>query len=263
VQHLPAKSRWAFLLVTVLSVVFIAAGQNLPPLLLTASVEPAVPSSGEAVTLQFTIANAGDQSLEEVEVTVPVPSGTGFERAAADNQQWDIDLLPGVVRYRATGPLPAAESAELVLVVIVQEEPGQSIVLDGYEASAKGFEEAIVGAPLTIPVGMTASPTATLSTTQTPTGTMTVAPLTGTATQTPTPEPSPSATATPPATRTPEPTPTPTITVVVAELPPTPTPNLSTEQEVVGTITVLIFVGLVVVVIVFVVTWMVRSGKSA
>lgn len=264
-QHLPARSRWVLFSVIVLSVGFIAARQTLPPLSLTASVEPAVASTGETITLTFSIANTGGESLEEIEVTVTVPEGTAFERAAADNQQWDIDLLPGAVRYRATGPLPADESAELVLVVVVRQEPGQSIVLDGYEASAKGFEQVAVGAPLTILVDEAASPTATQTpvATQTLTGTMTVVPPTGTATSTPTPEPSPSATATPPATRTPEPSPTPTITVVVAELPPTPTPNLSTEQEVVGTITVLIFVGIVVAVTVFAVVWMVRSGKSA
>jgi uncharacterized repeat protein (TIGR01451 family) len=252
-------------LVTVLSAGFIAAWQNPPPLSLTASAEPAVVTSGETVTLTFIITNAGDESLEEVEVTASVPEGTEFERAAADNQQWDIDLLPGAVRYRATGPFPTDKSAELLLVVIVREEPGQSIVLDGYEASARGFESAVVGAPLTILVDETASPTVSQTpvVTQTPTATMTVVPPTGTATQTPTPEPSPSATETPPATSTPEPTPTPTITVVVAELPPTPTPNLSSEQEVVGTITVLIFVGLVTGVIVFAVVWMVRNGRSA
>jgi uncharacterized repeat protein (TIGR01451 family) len=246
-------------LVAVLSVGFIAAWQNPPPLSLTASAEPAVASGGETVTLTFSIANTGAESLEEVKVTVTVPEGTGFERAAADDQQWDIDLLPGAVRYRATGPLPADESAEIVLLVIVREEPGQSIVLDRYEASAKGFEQVVVGAPLTIQIDVTASPTVTETpvATQTPTGTTTIAPPTGTATQTPTPEPSPSATATP------EPTPTPTITVVAAELPPTPTPNLSTEQEVVGTVTVLIFVSLVVGVIAFAVVWMVRNGKSA
>jgi uncharacterized repeat protein (TIGR01451 family) len=229
---------------------FIVAWQNPPPLSLTASVEPAVASSGETVTLTFTIANTGDQPLDDVEVAVTIPRGTAFERAAADNQQWDIELSANVVRYRATGPFPADESAALVLDVTVRQEPGQSIVLDEYEAMAKGFDEAVAGAPLTIGVDAP--------------GTVTVTPtVTATGTQTPAPSPSATATRTPVATATPEPTPTPTITVVVAELPPTPTPNLSTEQEVVGTVTVLIFVGLVVVLIIFAIVWMVRNAQSA
>jgi len=248
VLHLPARFRWVCLLVTVLSIGFIVAWQNPPPLSLTASVEPAVASSGEAVTFTFTVANTGDQPLDDVEVAVTIPQGAAFDRATADNQQWDIELSANVVRYRATGPFPADESAALVLDVTVRQEPGQSIVLDEYEAVAKGFDEAVAGVPLTI--GVDAPDTVVVTPTVT-------------ATSTQTPAPSPTATRTPVATATPEPTPTPTITVVVAELPPTPTPNLSTEQEVVGTVTVLIFVGLVVVLIIFAVVWIVRNAQSA
>jgi uncharacterized repeat protein (TIGR01451 family) len=283
VLHLPARSRWVCLLVIVLSIGFIVAWQNPPPLSLTVRVEPAVAFRGETVTFTFTIVNTGTEALEDLEVTVTVPEGTAFHRAAADNQQWDIDMAARTVRYRATGPFPAQASVDLALVVTVRQEAGQSIVLDAYEAMAVGFDEPVVGAPLTVSVEATAAqtPTATripatvtVTPTVTTTGTLppeTAAPAaTETPPATPTPEPSPSTTATqtpaatqtPEATPTPEPTPTPTITVVVAELPPTPTPNLSTEQEVIGTITVLIFVGLVVAIIILVVVWVVRNVKN-
>jgi uncharacterized repeat protein (TIGR01451 family) len=227
-------------LVIVLSIGFLAAWQNPPPLSLTARVEPGVAAGGETITFYFTVTNTGQAALDDLEVSVTVPQGTTFDRAVADNQQWDMDMAGRTVRYQATGSFPAQASAELVLEVVVREDAGQTIVLDAYEATARSFG-VVAGASLTVPIEEAAAPAAT----QTATVTVT-----------------PTATATPLPTQTPEPTLTPTITVVVAELPPTPTPNLSSEQEVVGTVTVLIFVSLVVAVIIAVVVWIVKNAKN-
>jgi uncharacterized repeat protein (TIGR01451 family) len=253
----------AFVLLTGLTV----AWQNPPPLSLTAAVDPAMAASGQMVTVTLTIANPGDSALEDVEITATVPQGTDFERAAADNQQWDIELSQGIVRYRATGPLPAGQRAQVTLVVAVLPAAGPSIVFDTYEATAKGLAQPVKGEPVSINVAATPTPRVTQTPTTaatntrpaaTPTtaatSTRPAATPTPTAVATATPEPSPSATATP--------EPTPTITVVAAELPPTPTPNLSTEQEVIGTVTVLIFVVIVVAIIIAAVVWIVRTARS-
>jgi len=250
---------WICLLATALLALPVIAWQRPPPLSLTVTTDPEVVSTGEMLTLTFTVSNTGESPLDAVAVLVDVPQGTTLEDALAP-EGWTVRRpaagVDGTVEYRARDPLAPDRSAQLVLTVLVGQAPGGALLLDRYTAVAEQISTPVEGEPLTIWVGVTPTPL--------PTGTATAAP-TGTATRPPaTPSPSPSPSVTPSATATQTATPTATITVGPAELPPTatPTPNLSPEQVVVGTVTVSIFVVIVVALIVLAVLWIVRSGRQ-
>jgi uncharacterized repeat protein (TIGR01451 family) len=235
-----SKIKWISMWATVLSLFFIGGWQSTPPLSIAVAVDPQVASAGETLAFAFTVSNVGNAPLADVVVRVRVPEGTERVRAGADADEWTVER-PSVgtgdaIAYRAKGPLAPGSRAHLVLVVLVRKGSGQSIVLDDYEATAKGLAAPVVGAATTVWVDVTPTPTPK-------------------PTSTPTTAPSPTA------------MPSPTITIVPGVLlptvTPTPTPNLSSEQVRVGTVTVSVFVTIVVASIALSVAWMVRNGKRA
>ncbi len=269
-HHLPRLYQvllWTIILSALLSV----AWQDASPLSITAACSPESPSSGEVLTCTFTVSNSGAGALGDVVVRVPLPEGTAFERAAAPSENWTVEE-PGAGReavYRAQVPLAPEASEDLVLAVRVEAASGTAILLAGYTAAAEGLASPVEGAPVTIWVGVTPTPSAEATATSSPEPTATpqtspsptaTAPPSPTDTAQPSPTPSPSPTLEP----SPTTTPTPTITVVAGEIPtmapPTATPNLSSEQVRIGTVTVSIFAVLVLVVVIASVVWVVRSS---
>jgi uncharacterized repeat protein (TIGR01451 family) len=230
---------------------------------------PEVPSPGETLTCTFTVSNNGDRDLDDVEVRVPLPEGTAFERASAPSESWTVSK-PSADRevvYRAQAPLSPNEPSELVLVMRVEAASGTAILLTGYTAAAAQLASPAEGAPTTVWIAVTPTPAAEATATPSPEPTATPQPTPSpTATAQPSPTASPSPTVQPSPTASPTTTPTPTITVVAGELPtlppPTPTPNLSSEQVRIGTVTVSIFATLVLAVAIASVVWVVRSSKS-
>jgi len=256
VQFLQAKLKWIGVLATVAFLPFLAAWQETPPLSLTVVVEPAIASSGDILSLSFTVTNTGSDPLEDVVVSVRIPRGTEWIKSQVE-EKWLFVKSPGrttgLVEFRAQSALAPKESAQLELVVLVRGSPGQSIVLDEYAVSAKGVSTPVQGERVRIWIDTT--PTPTVRPSQTSTATPTATPTESKETPSPAPSVTPAAT--------PTVVPTPTITVVIAELPPTPTSNLSSEQERVGTVTVSIFLFIVVVIIVLSVAWVIRSRREA
>jgi uncharacterized repeat protein (TIGR01451 family) len=266
VQHLH-RSYQVLLWAIVLSGLTLLAWQDAPALSITVAVSPEVASSGETLTLTFSVANSGDRDLDNVVVRVPLPEGTAFERAPAPSETWTSGepAADGAIVYRAQGPLSPGERADLILLLRVQATSGTAIVLTGYTATAQQLASPVEGAPVTVWVDVTPTPAAETTATSTPQATTTPqSSPSPTVTAQPSPTVSPSPTARPSPTASPTPSPTPTITVVAGELPPTPapTPNLSSEQERIGTVTVLAFLGLVLGVVVAAAIWVVRSWRG-
>ena len=228
------------------------AWQVAPPLSLTVVADPPQATKGERLLLIFTVTNTGDDPLQKVRVQVEIPEYTVLEGANVSSEKWAVSTPPrgeqGMVTFLGMSEVAPGESGQLALWIVVQQQAGQSIALDEYEATAEGLESPIIGNPLAIQVGSLATPE--------PSPTM--------PSFTPTALPTPTATASPTAipatpTATPSPTPSPTVTVVIAEIPPTPTPNLSSEQEQLGTLSVSIFVAITLSIVVLSSVWIVRK----
>ena len=221
------------------------AWQVASPLSLTVVADPPEATKGERLLLTFTVTNTGDDPLQKVRVQVEIPQYTVLEGANVSSEKWAVSTPPrgeqGMVTFLGMSEMAPGESGQLGLWIVVQQQAGQSIALDEYEATAEGLESPVIGNPLAIQVGSLATPEPSPTT---PPSTPTVTPL-------------PTATATP--TATPSPTPSPTVTVVIAEIPPTPTPNLSSEQEQLGTLSVSIFVAITLSIVVLSSVWIVRK----
>jgi hypothetical protein len=248
-----------------LPLLWIVAWQSAPPLSLMVQIDPPVAVQNETLGLTFVVRNGGDEPLEGVLVEIGIPEQTVLASAEAGSDLWKISAPArgqgGTVRYQSKNPIPPGQEAQISLQVTVLQEPGGTVVLDKYTATAQGLETPVSGPPVTIWVQVTPTPAPP---TPSPSPTMTTPPAAATSTATPTqpaatPSAVPTRTVTPSRTTAPTATPSPTITVAVAELPPTPTPNLTSEEERLGTATVLVFVGLLVVVIATSLTWLVRS----
>lgn len=245
------------------------AWQRAPLLSLTLAADPAVATRGELLTLTFEIANVGDAPLEGVVMIARVPEHTALQGAAAIDEGWLVDVLPGgEVSFGAQESLAPGQRAQLVFRVTVLETAGDAIAIDTYVARAQGTDAPVTGAPATVWVEVTPTPERAPSPVETgtpPPATQTPLPATATPTATPTATaptstPSPTASPTPSPTLSPTPSPSPTITVVMVMLPPTPTPNLSSEQERLGALTVSIFVGFTLTIAVGATVWVVRSS---
>jgi hypothetical protein len=228
------------------------AWQVAPPLSLTVVADPPEAANGERLLLTFTVTNTGDDPLEKVRVRVEIPDYTVLEGANVSSEKWAVSTPPrgeeGTVTFMGMSEMAPGESGQLGLWIVVQQQAGQSIILNEYEATAKGLESPVIGNPLAIQVGSLATPE----------------PSPTTPPSMPTVSPSPTVTASPTAipatpTATPSPTPSPTVTVVIAEIPPTPTPNLSSEQEQLGTLSVSIFVAVTLSIVVLSSVWIVRK----
>jgi uncharacterized repeat protein (TIGR01451 family) len=226
--------------IAILALLTIAAWQGPEPLALTVEIEPRGASTGETLSFRFVIANTGDSSLEGVVVRVVVPEGLDVVGTSVPDG-WSAtppsaQVIEEVV-YRSEDEMAPGARAELMLKSVILQEPGQTIQLDEYSATADGLPSPVRGAPVTLWVAR--APTPTPSPTPPP------------PTQTAVPSPTPTAT--------PTPTPTQRADVVFPTL--TPTPNLSSEQERIGTVTVSIFVGIVVILIALSVTWVLRTAR--
>ncbi len=228
--------------IAILSLLTVAAWQGPGPLALTVEIDPGGASTGETLSYRFVIANTGDSPLEGVVVSVVVPDGLDVVGTGVPDG-WSATppsarAITEVV-YRSEGEMAPGARAELVLKGVILKEPGQTIRLDDYTATAEGLPSPVQGVPVTLWVARAPTPTPG------PT------PLPPTRTAAPSP--------TPTATPTPTPTPTRRADVVLPTL--TPTPNLSSEQERIGTVTVSIFVGIVVILIALSVAWVVRTSR--
>jgi uncharacterized repeat protein (TIGR01451 family) len=226
--------------IAILALLTVAACQGPEPLALAVEIEPRGASTGETLTFRFVVSNTGDSPLEGVVVQVSVPEGLDVVEITAPNG-W-LATPPTAqaitkVEYRREGELAPGARAELVLTSVILKEPGQTVRLDDYSATADGLASPVQGAPVTLWVAR--APTPTPSPTPLP------------PTQTVVPSPTPTAT--------PTATPTRRADVVFPTL--TPTPNLSSEQERIGTVTVSIFVGIVIILIALSVAWMLRTAR--
>jgi uncharacterized repeat protein (TIGR01451 family) len=246
-----ASLKLIYLLLALASLLWVVGWQDTPPLSLRVDIDPPVVSRGGTLTITLGLTNLGDRPLEAVRVEVVPPEGTAFREARVDKDGWETSAPPseadGLVSYQGSAGLAAGESVQLVLVVTVLPEAGDTIVFDRYRATAQGMEAPLAGHPVTVRVETTPTPRPTPTVSPTATATAVTPTLTPTVTTAPT--------------RTPSPTPTPTITVVAVELPPTPTPRLTSEQERLGTVTILVFVGIVAAVVTSSVVWLIR-GRS-
>ena len=227
--------------IAILALLTVAAWQGPEPLALTVEVEPLGASTGETLSFRFAVTNTGDSPLAGVVVRVSVPEGLDVVGTSVPDG-WSAtppsaQPITEVV-YRSEGDMAPGARAELVLKSVILKEPGQTIRLDDYTATAEGLNSLVGGAPVTLWVARAPTPT--------PSST----PLPPTVTVTPLPTP----------TATPTPTPTRRADVVFPTL--TPTPNLSSEQERIGTVTVSIFVGIVVILIALSVAWILRAARG-
>lgn len=110
---------------------------------------------GQRVTLTIALNNEGSQALEGLTVTKVTPPGTAFVGAAAPGE-WTITTprqgQAGEVIWRCTSPLPAGESAELSLLVVIEAQAGTTVTSEGCTIEAQGWDEALIGPGLEIPV---------------------------------------------------------------------------------------------------------------
>lgn len=266
-----AQVRTIHLTLCALPLLWIVAWQSAPPLSLVVQIDPPVAVQNGTLGLTFVVRNGGDELLEGVLVEIGIPEQTVLASTEASSDHWKVSAPArgqgGTVRYQSKNPIPPGQEVQVSLQVTVLQEPGGTVVLDKYTATAQGLETPVSGPPVTVRVQVTPTPeppTPPPSPTMTTVPPSTTPPAAATDTATPTqpaatPSAVPTRTAAPSPTTAPTATPSPTITVVVAELPPTPTPNLTSEEERLGTATVLVFVGLLVAVIASSVTWLVRS----
>lgn len=246
-------SRKTLLLILLLAVSLIA-WQRAPVLSLTLSADPAVPVRGDVLTLTIAVENVSAEPLEQVVVIARVPSDTTLQEAQVIHDDWTVTALPsGDVWYTSQAPLAPGQRALLVMRLTVQPEAGSAIAVESYSAFAKGMQDRVTGAPLTLWIDATPTPQPVAS--PSPTAT----PVVDSATATAAPSRTPSATGTP--VPVPSPTPSPTITVVMAVLAPTPTPILSSEQEQLGTLTISIFVGFTLLIAVLAAVWLIRWSR--
>jgi len=241
-KHKGQTVRLFYAWIAILSLLTIAAWQGPEPLTLTVEIEPPGASTGETLSFRFVVSNTGDSPLEGVVVRVVVPEGLDVVGTGVPDG-WSVtppsaQAIEEVV-YRSEGDMAPGARAELVLKSVIWKEPGQTIRLDDYTATADGLSAPVQGASVTLWVAR--APTPTPSPTSPP--------------PTQTAEPSPTPTATP----TPTLTPTRRADIILPTL--TPTPNLSSEQERIGTVTVSIFVGIVVILIALSVVWIVRVAR--
>ena len=144
--------------IAILSLLTIAAWQGPEPLTLTVEIEPLGASTGETLSFRFVVSNTGDSPLEGVVVSVVVPEGvdvvgTGVPDGWSATPPSDQPIEEVV--YRREGEMVPGARAELVLKSVIWKEPGQTIRLDDYAATADGLPSPVQGASVTLWVAMT------------------------------------------------------------------------------------------------------------